>query len=135
MKSKFLTVIGIVVLMLSFTSCSKEEADPNIVLNDKLVGSSWNVRSFTADGVETMTVLYNTIEITFTKEDPSNGSTKWRLINTIGQATNLDYKYNIRNQGREIQVGTDLFDISVDGNKLSLIGTVAGERWIIDARK
>lgn len=135
MNTKFF-IANLLILTLLFTSCTKDDPkDPNESLNDKIVNVSWNVRSFTADGVETMQVLYNSMEITFTKEDKNNGSTRWRLINTAGQATNLDGKYTIRNQGKEIDVDGDLFDITVDGQKLLLSGNVDGERWIIDARR
>lgn len=135
MNTRFF-IANLLILILLFTSCAKDDPkDPNESLNDKIVNVNWNVRSFTADGVETMQVLYNSMEITFTKEDKNNGSTRWRLINTAGQATNLDGKYTIRNQGKEIDVDGDLFDITVDGQKLLLSGNVDGERWIIDARR
>jgi hypothetical protein len=135
MNTRFF-IANLLILTLFFTSCTKDDPkDPNESLNDKIVNVSWNVRSFTADGVETMQVLYNSMEINFTKEDKNNGSTRWRLINTAGQASNLDGKYTIRNQGKEIDVDGDLFDITVDGQKLLLSGNVDGERWLIDARK
>lgn len=135
MNTRFI-IANLLILTFLFTSCTKDDPkDPNESLNDKIVNVNWNVRSFTADGVETMQVLYNSMEITFTKEDKNNGSTRWRLINTAGQATNLDGKYTIRNQGKEIDVDGDLFDITVDGQKLLLSGNVDGERWIIDARR
>lgn len=131
---KSITILAL--LVLAFASCTKEEPiDPNEALNDQIKNISWNVRSFTADGVETMQVLYNSIEISFTKEDKTNGSTRWRIINTLGQASNLDGKYSIRNQGKEIDLDGDLFDITLEGQKLLLSGNVDGERWIIDARR
>lgn len=123
-------------LSFLFMACNKDEKkDPNEATNDKIIGTLWNVRSFTADGVETIKVLYNSMDIRFTKEDSNNGSTRWTIINTLGQATNLDGKYTIRNQGKEIDVDGDLFDITVDGQKLLLSGNVGGEKWVIDARK
>lgn len=128
--SLFLTIL------LFLTSCSKDEQkDPNEALNDKIRDTTWVVRSFTVDGVETMQVLYNSMDITFIKEDKTNGSTRWKIINTLGQSSNLDGKYTIRNQGKELEVDGDLFDITLDGQKLLLSGNVDGERWIIDARK
>jgi len=135
MNSKFFITVLLLSTMLSY-SCSKEEKkDANEVTNDKLQNTTWIVRSFTADGVEVMKVLYNSMDITFTKEDKFNGSTRWKIINTLGQASNIDGKYNIKNQGKEIDVSGDLFDITVDGQRLSLFGSVDGEKWIIDARK
>lgn len=135
MNSKFFITVLLLSTMLSY-SCSKDEKkDANEVTNDKLQNTTWIVRSFTADGVEVMKVLYNSMDITFTKEDKFNGSTRWKIINTLGQASNLDGKYTIRNQGKEIDVSGDLFDITVDGQRLSLSGSVDGEKWIIDARK
>lgn len=135
MNTKFF-LSSLLTIMLFLTSCSKEEqTDPNEALNDKIKDTTWVVRSFTADGVETMQVLYNSMDITFTKEDKTNGSTRWKIINTLGQSSNLDGKYTIRNQGKELEVDGDLFDITLDGQKLLLSGNVDGERWIIDARK
>lgn len=135
MNSKFLIQLFVLVTLF-LTSCSKDEPkDPNEVTNDKLQNTTWVVKSFTSDGVELMKVLYNSMDITFTKEDKNNGSTRWKIINTAGQASNLDGKYTVKNQGKELDIDGDLFDITVDGQKLLLSGSVDGEKWIIDARK
>ncbi len=135
MNSKFFIFLFLSLIVM-MTSCSKDEAkDPNEVTNDRLVKNTWVVRSFTADGVEVMKVLYNDFEMRYTKEDKNNGNARWRTINLFGQASNDESKYTIRNQGKEIDLDGDIFEITVDDSKLLLTGSVGGERWVIDARK
>ena len=135
MKLNFKSIIFACFAMFVFLSCGKDDKDPNEKVNDQITANSWSVKSFTADGVEQMGFGLNSYDMTYSKEDSNAGTTRWTLINTAGQAQKFESKYTIRNQGTELDVEGDIFEISIKDNKLSMNGSVGTVKWIIDARK
>lgn len=135
MKLNLKSIIFACLAMFVFLSCGKDDKDPNEKVNDQISANSWNVKSFTADGVEQMGFVLNSYEMNYSKEDSNAGTTRWTLINTAGQAQKFESKYTIRNQGKELDLDGDVFEISIKDNKLSMNGSIGTVKWIIDARK
>ncbi len=135
MKLKAHTInLGIIaiVLLLFISGCSK---DPNEEMNNDLSGS-WDVRSFTIDGVEAIPSAITTFEMDFRMETETTGSTEWFFISSTGQATKAEGDYEVIREGTELDFEGDRFDISLsNGNDLSLSGTVDAQRWEIVADK
>lgn len=132
-------LLSIMSMSLIFSSCKKESNPPaidaNETVNNQIASGSWTVTSWTANGVELIQSVYNSVIITCTKEDKNNGTVVLAMIDMGGGSQNETDKYMIRNNGKEIEIDGDVLTISVSGTNLTLEGNIQGVAAKITAKK
>ncbi|MBS1588128.1 MAG: hypothetical protein JST52_00795 [Bacteroidetes bacterium] len=144
MKLKFL-LLPLLGLFITFASCKKDSpaptptptptADANETMNNTINGGTWSISTFTANGTEIIQSVYQAIKMDYKKEDKTNGTSTWTLIE-MGGATKIEsHKYSIRNNGTELQIDSDILSISVSGGTMTLSGNLGGISTIIKAKK
>lgn len=116
-------------LAFSFTSCDQDK------LANKDLEGSWEVQSFTLDGVEQMDVLFTSFEMEFKGDSDIGGESEWDFIATDGSSTKIEVDYEISKEGTEIDFEGDEFDLDLDGDNLELSGNLDGNRWEIEATR
>ncbi len=146
MKLRFF-LLPLLGTFLVFSSCKKESTpapapppagpsvDANESTNNQLSSGSWTVTSWTSNGVEAMQSLFNSIIMTYKKEDKNNGSATWAMIDVTGASQNISDRYTIRNNGKEIEFDGTIFNISVSGSNLNIDGNFQGTAVRISAKK
>ncbi len=130
---------------LLFSSCKKEATpapttptatvDANEAKNNAISSGSWTVTSYTENGTERMQSALNSFTMTFKKEDKNNGNTTWALIDLTGGAQNITGKYEVRNNGTEIDMEGDILGFTVSGSSLTIEGNFQGTAVKIVAKK
>lgn len=137
MKSRFL-LLSVMSMFLIFTSCKKDSstsADANETMNNSVSANTWTVTSWTNNGVESMQTAWNSVIMTYKKEDKNNGSFSWAIIDMSGGTANMTGKYTIQNNGKEINLDGDIANISISGGNLTIDGNIQGTAMIIKAKK
>ena len=121
--------IGLLLLLggpVLLTGCKKDEddvtVDPNIEINSQLQGN-WEVTSYTSDGVEYLGTIFQSLDMDFEKEGPSEGEVEMTLVDSEGSTLIETTDYTVRNNGKEIDLEDVMeFEIDLDGDDLQLEG-------------
>ncbi len=133
LRNTFL-MLAIGLSVFTFASCEDDEPTVSEQLNGE-----WDVKSFTADGVEVMGTLVTSFELEFDDEGDDQGETKWTIIFSTGQTEVIEGEYEVRDGGKELRISDSSeridFDMDLSGDELELTGIVSGERWEIEAEK
>ena len=126
-------------LLLSFvlTGCSKEAR-----IGKKLAGT-WDVTSFTEDGVEGMGAVFSSFEMYFGDYDKKDGKGDYKQTAVIlgtGAALVETGTYSLDSAGEEVTFTNDAgetttYMLTLDGDNLELEGTVDGFKYIIQAKR
>ncbi|WP_116127713.1 hypothetical protein [Lewinella sp. IMCC34183] len=123
---------------LFLTSCNKDEddvtVDPNIEVTTQLEGT-WDVESFTEDGVEYIGADITSFEMKFEKEGPSEGEVEMTIIYSEGDVERETSDFKIKNNGKEIRLDESDLEIEIDGDDLTLEGNLDGWRVEIEAER
>jgi hypothetical protein len=136
MRLKILFVSLISCSTLFAVSCKKSDTTPapstpstptdaNATTNSKIVGKTWNVTSFTANGGELIGSVVTSYKLTFTKVDAATGDVTHTMIQN-GLTDVATENYTIRNSGKEISIDGDVLSISISGNTLTMEGNLDG---------
>ena len=144
MTSKFFLAAALSIGVL-FSSCKKEATpapttptatvDANESKNNAIAANSWTVTSYTENGVERMQSALNSFSMTYKKEDKNNGNATWALIDLQGGAQNITGKYEIRNNGTELDMAGDILGFTVSSSSLVIEGNYQGTAIKITAKK
>ncbi|MBL7719344.1 MAG: hypothetical protein JNL72_10950 [Flavipsychrobacter sp.] len=136
--------VAILSIGLLFASCKKNTpapttptatVDANESKNNAISANSWTVTSYTENGQERMQSALNSFTMTYKKEDKNNGTATWALIDLQGGSQNVSDKYEIRNNGTEIDLGGDILGFTVSGSSLTIEGNYNGTAVRIVAKK
>jgi Lipocalin-like domain len=117
-------------LLGAMSSCEKDEK----LTRD--ISGEWEIRSFTADGVEIMGSLVRSSKFEFEKD----GDFEWTISYTDGSTDIASGEYEIDAEDQEIRLESDNGDIDkmdfdLDGDDLELSGIFEQNRVVIKARK
>ena len=141
----------IATFILNTTSCKKDEApivekvedSAKVKVIKNLVGS-WDVKSFTDDGVESISTEY-IIDFTMNFEAYNNnkGDFKWTVIYSDGLGGSdtdiIKGEYRVNEKGDEITIMTDTsedrLNMTIDEGDFTFEGNMDGSYIIIRAKK
>lgn len=133
-----LTIVLALGSSVCLTGCSKDEddvtVDPNIEITNSLDGE-WGIESYTEDGVEYIGADITSSDWVFDKEGPTEGEVEATTIFSDGSTEREIMEFSVRNEGKEIRLEDADLDIEIDGDKLSMEGTMEGYRIIIKAER
>ncbi|NJB86845.1 hypothetical protein GGR26_002622 [Lewinella marina] len=107
-------------------------SDPSVELNNKLQGD-WNVTSFTHDGYEQMDYSISTLEMDFKKDGPTSGELKQSYVFVDGSTETETSRYEVKNEGQEVHINGKQFTADLDGDEITLEGTVNDAQMVIKA--
>lgn len=132
--SKILVIAFLAVTSVLFTSCN-----PETILAKNLEGT-WDITSFTIDGVELIGAGLNSGEFEFEEYDGSEGDFELTFINSAGQTIKSTGEYELNSDGDEIDLNYDTgereeYDIDLEDDEVTLEANFAGELYIIRADK
>ncbi len=126
-------------LLLSFVlaGCSKEAK-----IGKKLAGT-WDVTSYTIDGVESMGSVFSSVELffgTYNKKD-RKGDYTFTAVDALGQTTVEKGTYSLNDTGEEVTFTADsggddsIFMLTLDGDNLEMETTTNGYKIILQAKR
>ncbi|MEM1218503.1 MAG: hypothetical protein AAGH79_06310 [Bacteroidota bacterium] len=131
-KFNFVQILLAAVILLSVSSCAK-----NRTLN--ALEGTWEVTSYTEDGVELIGFLISAMTIEFEEYGENSGDCNITFILVDGSVlpTTIE-EYECNDDGSEVDLvyvdGTkETYDFTVEGDDLEMEGTIDGSRYEISA--
>jgi hypothetical protein len=139
MKLRSLTYLLALPLALSFLTLSSCKKDKDPTLTERLVGT-WDVTSFTADGVELVGFLMQTFTMRFNEVQGGEGAFRWTIIYFDGstEVTNGFYSVNEENESIRLEANGEVIRLDIDlrnNNSVVFSGNVDGESVVLRATR
>lgn len=132
-KSRLFALLMLSIAVVGMTSCKK---DKKPTFREEVVGD-WEVKSFTEDGAELMSVVVSSFTMEYEAYSGTNGDFEWVINYVDGSSERITGDYEIDVEDKEIKLtkndGVETLDIDVDGEDLEIEGIIDGFRYVIKA--
>ena len=135
-----LLAFGLLLLTVpSLVSCKKDKHPAPPTVRESLVGT-WEIKSFTIDGVEVKGTIITSSKMEFEAYTGSNGDFEWRVNYGDGTNETASGDYTLDEEDAEVELENNdgeriKFDVEINGDDLELSGILDGERYELKAER
>lgn len=128
----------LLIVLAGLGSCKKDDNKDNHTYFGEAIAGTWELSSFTIDGVETMGAVIFSSKIKFETHDGFKGDFEWSLNYGKGSGETQTGNYQEDFEDKKVELKSrngDLLklDVAIDGDDLELSGMLDGERIVVKA--
>lgn len=138
-KTSASAIAFLFLLLPALTSCKKDDDKNNPSLKEQIVGE-WEVKSFSLDGIEAMSIVILSSKMEFEAYTGNNGDFEWYIGYADGTSENQSGDYELDEADSELELenadGERLkLEVDLDGDELEISGISDGQRVVIKAER
>lgn len=131
-KSFCFAILAVAFVSTSLTSCSKWKAS-------RRLDGTWNVTSYTSDGVEYIGSFIDSFTITFTKDDKETGTATSTSVSS-GYSSSSTSNYTIGDKAETLRFtytdgSFEEYDMDLKKDEMTLTGNIDGYAYSIQGEK
>lgn len=134
-KSRILAILFLSIAAIGLSNCKKDKLP---TLKEEVVGT-WEVKSFTEDGVELMGSIVSSFSMEYDQYSGSNGDFFWQINYSDGSSERLTGDYSVDLEDRQIKLikndGTITMDLDASGDRIEMEGIIDGFRYVVKGKK